>query len=291
MNQLNRLLFLLVFVLSSFYLPVNAETSVWKAVKGDTTVYLGGTIHMLRPQDYPLPKEFEKAYQAAKIVTFETDISQLTDPKMQRLIIDKLSYKDDRTIKSVLSEATYNKLNQFAAERGISLSFYRKAKPGMIMSAFLAIEMQKLGVTGEGIDKHFFKKAQSDKKQIDFLETPNEQIEFMAQMGENNEENFYLKLMQEFSQMENIFDKMVLYWREGNSQALNQLVNESMEKDYPKMFQFLLIDRNNRWMPDVENYFSTKEVEFVMVGAAHLIGKHGLVKQLKAKGYKVSKVQ
>lgn len=286
---MSRLFFL--FILSFFSAFAYSETSVWKAVKENTTVYLGGTIHMLRPQDYPLPKEFEKAYQAAKIITFETDISQLTTPKIQRLLIDKLSYQDNRTIQSVLSESTYNKLNQFAAKRGLSLNFYRKAKPGMVMMAFLAMEMKKLGITGEGIDKHFFKKAKSDHKQIDFLETPNEQIEFLSRMGENNEEKFYLKLMQDFSQMENMFEKMIAYWREGNSQPLNQLVNESMAKDYPKMFQFLLIDRNNRWMPEVEGYFSTKEVEFVMVGAAHLIGKHGLIEQLKAKGYQVSKLQ
>ena len=42
-----------------------AESSVWSIHSGDNVLYLGGTVHLLRPGDYPLPEEFEQAVVAA----------------------------------------------------------------------------------------------------------------------------------------------------------------------------------------------------------------------------------
>ncbi|WP_444997216.1 TraB/GumN family protein [Aliikangiella sp. IMCC44359] len=267
-----------------------AETSVWKATKDEATVYLGGTIHFLRQQDYPLPKEFEQAYQASQAVTFETDISQLRSPKMMQMMLKLLSYQDERTISSVVTQETYQKLEQHAKKRGVSLDFYRKAKPGMLMSVFLAYELQIMGATQEGIDAHFSKRAEKDKKSALFLETPEEQLNFLAQMGLNNEDAFYLNMLQDFTNTNEQFSQMIKLWRSGNAKGLDELANDLMKKDYPKMYQSLLVDRNNNWMPIIENYFKTKEVEFVLVGAAHLVGEQGIVKQLQKKGYQLEKL-
>ena len=51
--------------------------------------------------------------------------------------------------------------------------------------------------------------------------------------------------------------------------------------------QILLQDRNNLWMPKIEALFQSAEVEFVLVGAMHMIGQGGILQRLEAKGYKV----
>ena len=56
---------------------LNAQSSVWKISKGDASVYLGGTCHILRKSDYPLPKEFEQAYAEADSLVFEIDPASL----------------------------------------------------------------------------------------------------------------------------------------------------------------------------------------------------------------------
>ncbi len=266
-----------------------ADTSVWKAEKDGNVIYLGGTIHVLRAKDYPLPAAFENAYKNAHAVTFETDIASLSTPAMQVELIKMLSYSDDRTLKTVVSEETYQQLKTVAESLGMSLAFFRKAKPGMLMSALMVAELQKLGVTSEGIDMFFTSKAKADNKPIYQLETPQEQVQFLASLGDGNEEAFYKNLLSDLENTQSQFLDMLKHWREGNSDALNQLVNIEMKAQFPAMYKTLLLERNNRWMPIVESYFKTKEVEFVLVGAAHLIGKDGLVAQLKAKGYKVEK--
>ncbi|MCW8876757.1 MAG: TraB/GumN family protein [Kangiellaceae bacterium] len=275
---------------ASLSTSVFAETSVWKATKGEATVYLGGTIHVLRPSDYPLPEEFEKAYQNSQIVTLETNIAELSTPAMAQKMMSILSYSDERTLQSVVSEETYKALEKQAESIGLSLNFFRKAKPGLIMSTMLMAELQKLGVSHQGIDAFFEGKARTDAKQLKYLETADEQLSFLAELGEGDEDSFYKKMLKDIDQTKSLFFDMIKVWRNGDSQGLDKIANQSMRRDYPKMYQSLLVDRNNNWMPLLEKYFKTPEIEFVLVGAAHLIGEHGVVEQLKRKGYKVEKL-
>jgi uncharacterized protein YbaP (TraB family) len=269
---------------------VSAETSVWKVEKNNATVYLGGTIHVLRPSDFPLPKEFEQANAASQILTFEIDLGLMNSPKIISEMISKLSYSDERTIKSELSEETYQQLNQYALSVGISLEFMKKAKPAMLMLNFTMVELQKMGALPEGVDMFFYKQARKQSKKTDFLETPQDQFGFLAELGVGDEENFYKKLLKDFQNTQEIFSKMIDYWRLGDNEQLNLLVNDTMKKDSPNMYQSMLVDRNHNWMPKIEEYFKTTEVEFILVGAAHMIGEDGLINLLQQKGYKVSKL-
>jgi uncharacterized protein YbaP (TraB family) len=58
-------------------------------------------------------------------------------------------------------------------------------------------------------------------------------------------------------------------------------------KDYPKVYQSLLVERNNNWLPKIERLIKQPEEKFILVGALHLIGEDGLLQQLKNRGYQV----
>jgi uncharacterized protein YbaP (TraB family) len=60
-----------------------------------------------------------------------------------------------------------------------------------------------------------------------------------------------------------------------------------MEKDFPVMTDRFVEDRNNVWLSKIEAMFETEAVEFVLVGALHLVGEEGLLERLKSKGYTV----
>lgn len=266
-----------------------AETSVWKAEKDQQTIYLGGTVHILRATDYPLPEAYNTAYKASQILTFETDIAALSSPEFQQQMILSLSYAGEKTIANQTSPEVYKALNEYAASLGLSLEYMKKAKPGMLMSAFTMMELQKMGVTQEGIDLHFAKLAKKDGKSIKYFETPQEQVSFIAKLGLGNENKFYTYLLKDLKNTKQQFLEILKSWRSGNDKEMDKIINLAM-KDFPKMNKLLLIDRNNNWMPNIEKYFDTKEVEFVLVGAAHLIGEDGVINMLKKKGYKITQL-
>lgn len=68
---MNKVTFFLLAVLFSGHL---GAAPVWQVTQGNNTFYLGGTIHVLSQEDYPLPASFELAYGASEMLFFETDV-------------------------------------------------------------------------------------------------------------------------------------------------------------------------------------------------------------------------
>jgi len=267
-----------------------ADTSVWEVKSGSNVVYLGGTVHLLRPSDYPLPEEFEQAYNNSSRVYFETDISSMNDLSVQMQMLQQLTYSDERTLKSVLSDEAYAALSVYTAELGLPLMMMEKFKPGMIISTLQVLEFQSMGFTPQGVDMHFNEKAQTDGKYIGQFETIQEQIGFLAAMGEGNESEFILLSLEELEDTDTMMTQMVAAWRDGNADELARLFVNDMRDQAPELYESLLLQRNRNWLPDIEGMLRNGETEFVLVGAAHLVGPEGLVAMLSAKGYQVRRL-
>ncbi|MFL2839872.1 MAG: TraB/GumN family protein [Pseudohongiellaceae bacterium] len=267
-----------------------AETSVWRVSDGNNTVYLGGTVHLLRPSDYPLPEEYEQAYQASSELYFETDISSMSDLSVQAQMLQQLTYSDGRTLKTVLSEDAFTALEDYTATIGMPLVMLEQFKPGMIISTLQVLEFQRIGFTPQGVDAFFNTRALGDAKDIGALETIEEQIGFLAAMGEGNESEFILLSLEDLENTNALMEEMITAWRNGDERALQKLFVDDMQQRAPELFDSLLRQRNLRWMPQIEAMFEDPDTEFVLVGAAHLIGGEGLVQLLQGKGYEVSQL-
>src|SRR6266568_8842076 len=99
----------------------SAESSVWKAQKDNSTIYLGGTFHVLRESDYPLPPEFNQAYQASDMVVFETDIGKLQESSAQQKLLAKAMYADGSSVDKHLSAKAYGQLRAYCESNDIPL--------------------------------------------------------------------------------------------------------------------------------------------------------------------------
>ncbi len=282
---------LLSFVLLASVVQASADSAVWVATSGDEKIYLGGTVHLLRPSDFPLPAPFETAYNDSDKLYFETDMAGLNDFSVQAQMMQALTYNDERTLKSVLSEEAYTALSSYAAQVGLPLPMMEKFKPGLLVTTLQVMEFQKLGFTPQGVDAYFNTRAMGDGKPVGQLESIQEQIGFLADMGEGNESEFVLLSLDEMKEISTSIDDMVSAWRTGNNATLEEVYVSDMETGYPELYNSLLVERNEAWMPLIENMFKQEGTEFVLVGAAHLVGGDGLLSVLEKKGYKVSRVQ
>jgi uncharacterized protein YbaP (TraB family) len=263
---------------------------VWRVSNGNNTVYLGGTVHLLRPSDYPLPEEYEQAYQDSSELYFETDISSMSDLSVQAQMLQQLTYSDGRTLKTVLREDAYKALEDYTVTIGMPLMMLEQFKPGMIISTLQVLEFQRIGFTPQGVDAFFNTRALGDAKDIGALETIEEQIGFLAAMGEGNESEFILLSLKDLENTNALMEEMITAWRNGDERALQKLFVDDMQQRAPELFDSLLRQRNLRWIPQIEAMFEDPDTEFVLVGAAHLIGGEGLVQLLQSKGYEVSQL-
>lgn len=278
------------FLLLSFTSQTLAQSSVWLATKGNNKVYLGGTIHMLRSNDYPLPSEYETAYNAADNLYFEIDIDQMNDPAGQLGLLQRLMYTDGRTLQSVLNAEAYQSLTDYVARFSMPMVMLQNMKPGMLMSTLELLEFQIRGFTPDGVDVHFHQRAKTDGKTINAFETVDEQIGFIETMGEGEESEYIMLSLRELEKIDSDIESMISIWRNGESDDLVDLFVEDMEQNTPGVYQSLLLDRNHKWMPKIEAMFNDADTELVLVGVAHLVGDDGLVQLLRARGYQVEQI-
>tara|TARA_B100000809_G_scaffold192748_1_gene191620 strand:- start:101 stop:919 length:819 start_codon:yes stop_codon:yes gene_type:complete len=269
---------------------ISADSSVWKITSGENTVYLGGTVHLLRPSDYPLPEEYEQAYQESAVLVFETDISSMNDLSIQAETLQQLTYTDGQSLDTVLNDEAYNALSEYIATIGIPMAMIEQFKPGMIISMLQLLEFQKIGFTPQGVDAYFNIRAMSDGKTLEELESVEEQIGFLAAMGEGNENEFILLSLSDLDETAEVMEDMIFAWRTGDNEKLSEMFVADMLNEAPELYESLLRGRNLNWIPQIDKMLADEDVEFVLVGAAHLVGNDGLLELLKARGYKVSQL-
>ncbi len=267
---------------------VQADTSVWRVSSGSNSLYIGGTVHLLRPSDYPLPEEYEEAYLDSEELYFETDIVAMTsDMSIQARMLERLMYQDERSLKTVLSDEAYSALNDYAGTTGLPLIMLEKMKPGLVVSTLQVLEFQKMGFTPQGVDAYFSSRAMGDGKSMGALETIDEQIGFIEAMGQGNESEFILMSIADLQESEAVMGQMISAWRSGNADELQELFVDDMRVRAPELYDSLLLQRNLKWMPQIEAMLQDDDKEFVLVGAAHLVGSEGLLEMLEAKGFEI----
>tara|TARA_B110000240_G_scaffold62555_1_gene71263 strand:- start:14 stop:847 length:834 start_codon:yes stop_codon:yes gene_type:complete len=270
--------------------PAIADTSVWSVRSGDNVIYLGGTVHLLRPGDYPLPDEFEEAYQASSELYFETDIAAMSDLSVQAQMLQQLTYSDDRSLRTVLSDEAYTALSAYTQTAGLPIVMLEKFKPGLLISTLQILVFQSMGFTPQGVDAFFHTRAVADGKAEGQLETVQEQIGFIAAMGEGNDSEFILLSLKDLTETGNVIDGMIGAWRSGDAQGLSELFVEDMKVEAPALYDTLLLERNLKWIPRINRMLQDADTEFVLVGAAHIVGENGLLDLLSQEGYEINQL-
>lgn len=268
----------------------SAESSVWKAQKDGAVIYLGGTFHVLRESDYPLPAEFDTAYKASGVVVFETDLGALQSPSAQRKLLAKALYADGSTIDKHLSARVYDELSAYCEANGIPLTALNRFKPSMLMTTLTVMELTKLGVTRRGVDQFFHELAGRDGKRVEALETADVQIDYLVSMADGNEDEFVTHSIRDMGTVRQQFEALADAWRTGDAGRLNELLVAEFKTGQPKLYGKLIIDRNRNWLPLIEAYRKAPRTAFILVGAAHLVGPDGILEALKEKGYRVEKL-
>ncbi|MFM1897577.1 MAG: hypothetical protein RLZZ385_2651 [Pseudomonadota bacterium] len=266
------------------------DSAVWVASSGDSRVFLAGTVHLLRPSDYPLPEEFEQAYQQSDRLYFETDISAMNDMAVQAGMLQQLMYSDARSLRTVLNQEALDALDDYLGSTGMPLMMVEKFKPGLLVSTLQVLEFQKMGFTPQGVDMHFHNRALGDAKPTGELESVQAQIDYLASMGEGNESEFILLSLKDMAEVSSIMDELIAAWREGDNRKLAEMFVDDMKSQSPALYDSLLVERNNNWISIIERMFSDPGTEFVLVGAAHLVGEDGLLSLLEEKGYRIQQL-
>ena len=109
-----------------------AASPVYEISKGSQKLFLAGTIHVLRPQDFPLPVAFDLAYRQAQIIVLETDLQKVQSPEFGQRFAQAMLLPDNQTLKDVLAPDVWTSLQQYAAQSQFPLSQTMMYNPAMV---------------------------------------------------------------------------------------------------------------------------------------------------------------
>ena len=267
-----------------------AASPVWRIDHGDKHLFLAGTIHVLRASDFPLPAALDKAYARSQALVFETDIAETQSPAFNQQLLQALTLPDGKTLDQVLSASTMKRLQQYARENAFNLAALTHFKPSMIAMTLTLNELARLGVSETGVDAFYFSRARQDHKPTLGLETAQQQLQFLVDMGEGVEDEMILQTLDEIDSLHSEFPKMIEGWKRGDKAQMEKLFVQPMRDQFDPVYQQLLVKRNQAWMPQIKVLLETTDTEMVLVGSAHLLGPDGLLVQLEKAGYKITQL-
>ena len=278
--------------------PVPGPGCVWKLSDGDNTIYLAGSVHLLREKDYPLPDSYDLAYADSAKVVFEIDMADLSSVEGAQKIQVAGMYGAEDALKNHVTEETFDRIIDYFTSRSenavasqLAAPVLNRMKPGFIFLMISAIEAQELGAKPElGLETVFFKKAQQDEKPTGGLETIEFQMSRFDELTPEEMENLINETLDELKEMPQVIGEMIGAWRSGNVKALDKLMNEQMEEEKP-IRTLLLDERNQNWIPEIEKALEGSENVMFLVGAAHLIGEGSVIDLLRKKGYQIKRVK
>jgi len=367
-----------------------SETSVWKISDGNNTAYLGGTIHILRESDYPLPDAFNNAFKKSDILVFEspsTAIDLLYGEKFKLLLDDCVKFNemnnsekikryidlaikfqtlvqkhksvnealsgvmpiegltnsevdilvqvfyiiqeiqsmsDDEEIYSyntaaelllpkiednkeflgifmnpdyqllevILDDDTFGIVKNTCNKYNISISEVIYLNP-YIAHSFLLYQILSQFCKADGVDAYFEKKAVEYGKKIEYLESAEIVLPLLVNSANVYGNSYYSLLyrgMDDEDQIKDSFERMVNSWKNGIYDTSLMASDEYDMENFPLVYEAIIKNRNNAWLPIIEDYLQTSSEVFILVGNGHMYGPDGLLMQLHEKGYLIEQL-
>jgi len=262
--------------------------TLWKVQGQSNVVYLLGSIHVLKTEDFPLPVPLETAFSNSPVAVFETDVAEMDDPQVQRKLMSQSQLPAGETLQQRLSAQTYAAFTNRVRETGLSLERLQSMKPSMAALRLSLAELSRMGFdAANGVDRYFAARALEQHKQIIGLETVDFHIDLLTSFPPE-EDDLVMKIS--LKDMEDVKSGKILgAWQTGDTAAIEKLLNQAMQ-EAPTIFKRLLTDRNKSWLPKIEELLHGGKNAIVIVGAAHLVGDEGLVELLKKQGLKVTQL-
>ena len=283
-------LFSFVLLAAGFDLWAQEKTFLWKVASDKGSVYLLGSIHLLKKQDATLKPIIDDTFNKAKRLVFEVDLVNESPEKMQKLIVQKGINLGGETLQQKVSRETFQWATIWANELGIDIKMLTPFKPWVAGLTMTVLHLQKLGYDpNSGIDRQLAQRAKLANKPVSGLESFESQFELLDRLPAGLQELMLRHSLREMEQIGKLVDDMVRAWRDGDIAAAEKLFLESMT-EYPELQEKMLDERNRNWLAPIEKFIHSGEDTLVVVGAAHLVGKNGLIELLKVRGYKLEQM-
>ena len=258
--------------------------SLWELHGKHNTVYLLGSIHVLRPNDDPLAPVVLDAYTHAGSLLMEVNLDEINSEQVQAEMLASATLSDGKTLPDVLGKQRYERAAALAHEIGVELSTFDQFAPWFAAEAISELQLTQLGFQPEnGVEMYFMDRARSDGKSVDGLETVHDQISVFQNMSLDAQAEYLMSSLEQAHDLPKEVDSMVRAWQRGDTRWFESELQSDLGRD-SDLYQSVLVARNRKWVPKIEALLNSDKNYLVIVGTGHLAGQGSVIDLLKKDG-------
>jgi uncharacterized protein YbaP (TraB family) len=261
-----------------------ARHELWELHGKHNTVYLLGSVHVLRAADYPLAKPLLDAYAAARALVMEVDLDTVDIAALQAEMLRGALLGDGKTLPEVLGPQRYARARALSQELHIDLSEYDRYAPWFVAEMISQRQLAAQGFAAEsGVEMYFLGKARHDGKTISGLETVHDQLVLFENMPLAMQSAYLLESLEDAHALPTQLDAMVHAWKTGDDAWFAAEIQHEFAQE-PALYASLVTNRNRQWLPKIENLLKADENYLVIVGTGHLVGRGNVLELLAHDG-------
>lgn len=291
-------IFFAVFAFIAFSNASNQQekTVLWK-ISGNglsKSSYLFGTHHLIPLSFLDNIPKWNEAFAQTEQVVGELDLSNLTE--LQSKLMSSAIMPQGITYESLYKAEDLQLIDKALKELlGTGIAPLKQMKPSMLSMIYGLTMYQKLYPSdGKAVDQFFQQEAVKQSKPVMGLETADDQIKalFDSQTIERQAE-LLLGMVKNPEYLKEQSQTLHAAYLEQNLDKMEQLYNEEPGNPCPSTQEekdTINKNRNDRWVEKLPQIMQEKP-SFIAVGCLHLVGKDGLIAQLRKAGYKVEAVK
>lgn len=270
--------------------PRPATPALWLVKDADTTIYLFGTVHVMKPGIEWLRGPVKAAFDTSDTLVLEI-IAPDDAQAMGGMMATQALARDGVALSDRLDAGARAKYQAAMSANGLPWQTFEPFNPWMSGMMLSVAPLQKLGYRDDlGAEKTLDAAARAAGKPVEALETVEEQIGFFAGLPMAQQVQFLNATVDGLPDMEKQFGDLLTYWQAGQPDKLAAAMNESLEAT-PELAQVLLTGRNIRWAHWIKARMARPGTVFVAVGAGHLAGRDSVQAQLATLGLTPARVK
>ena len=258
---------------------------LWRFVSNTSTIYIAGSLHLLKEGLYPLPNQYDQAFNLSNKLVLEVNTDQLSPAEIYAKTQTAARLTDQRYLRESFSAQDYSRLAQAAALYGVPLQALQPYKPAMVYTQLSLMGFVALGYEPDlGVEEYFSKnKAPQDILQLESFDL---QLSFLFAQSMETQIAVLMDTVEQLDEIETVASRLVQAWATGDDTTMASLIAEQngeskLLNDFSRQ---LLDDRNEGMSKKITSYLNTNESYFVLVGAAHLAGPNSIIKLLEKNG-------
>jgi len=285
---MSRKILSLTFGLFVAVAPIKAEPAMWVIKDADSTIYLIGTMHLLKHDTEWNAEKVKKTVHESTELWLE--IAEFDDQSALVGLVSKLGMDAEHPLSSKLNDQQKQKLAKIAGAFHMPRATLEPMRPWM--AAILLAEMQflKAGYDPKaGVERTLKAQAVAEGDKIYGFETAEEQLRMLADMPEADQVAFLSTMLDDLEKGMELVEELARAWIDGDTDTIARLADDEIKREAPRVYQKLIVQRNIAWSEKIAAMLKGSGVQQIAVGAAHLAGPDSVQAQLAKRRIKVER--